>query len=180
MVLLVGTAYALSEREVNSNPIFTKYESQKVSFDTANAFVAWCQYFHSQGIEFPEVVTAQCFLETSYLTSDIYRNGNNLFGIKYVAPKVGKHKYAVGIYAGHAKYLRKSMSVRHYRAYQARMLVLAKSQGRSPKSREDYFALLEDLPHRRGKRYAEDPNYIPKLRTLIARGLAQNPPSVSL
>lgn len=156
------------EKVVNSS-VITNYEA--ATYDTTSALKAFSTYFESKGILFSDIVAAQCFLETGYLTSRMYKENNNLFGIKYVQPKKGEHPFAFGERLGHAYYLSKGKSVAHYRSYQKRMLNLARLQGRYPKNNEEYFALLEDLPHARGKRYAEDPQYIAKLREILRKEL---------
>jgi hypothetical protein len=97
------------------------------------------------GIREPDIVYAQILLETGYLTSDLCIKYNNLCGMKY--PRIRKTK-AVGRF--------KSMSV--YRTWQ--------------ESIEDY-KIYQDLYYKGGDyyqflngRYAEDPNYIKKLKEL--------------
>lgn len=166
VVLLLLGAF-LGEREVNSTIVITKYNTRGI--DTTTAFRAWSSYFAEEGIAFSDIVTAQCFLETDFLSSQIYEENFNLFGMKYRAPKNGKkHLYAEGERYDHAYYLNRYKSVQHYNAYQKNMLFLAKKQGRYPTNNEEYFALLEDLPHCRGCRYATDPLYVSKLRNIIA------------
>jgi flagellum-specific peptidoglycan hydrolase FlgJ len=48
------------------------------------------------------LVLAQSALETGYWTSDVFRNGNNAFGMRLASVR---DTPAVGVYAGHAKYL---------------------------------------------------------------------------
>lgn len=64
----------------------------------------------------------------------------------------------------HAYYNTVLDAIEDYRLYQARMLYLAKQQGRPCATNEDYFALLEDLPHLRGHRYAQDLDYVKKVK----------------
>lgn len=114
------------------------------------------------GIEFPEVVVAQIMLETAYLSSDIYRNNNNLFGMKY-----NERGYATGIRKGHAAYPNKVASIKDYKEWQDMVLKLCKQNGMKVTTTEDYLYVLDHLPLCDNCRYAEDKLYTKKLRFII-------------
>lgn len=133
--------------------------------DSVQILRQWCDYFIDQGLAFPEVVTAQMVHETDFLSSKIYKENNNLFGMKK-----NKRGYCVGERNGHALYVNTLMSVKDYKAYQNRMLFYAAKQNRYPHTNEEYMALLRDLPQfgcGKGVCYAEDPNYLNSLRKRI-------------
>lgn len=130
--------------------------------DTAQIYKGWCNYFEKVGIKFPEVVTAQMVHETNFCTSKILRENNNMFGMK-----LNKRGFCSGELNGHAYYKSVALSIMDYREYQRMMLRLADVQKRTPHTNDEYMKLLEDLPHLRGARYAEDKNYIPSLRKRI-------------
>jgi len=57
------------------------------------------------------LVLAQSALESAYWTSDVYRNGNNAFGLRLASVR---DTPAVGVYAGHAQYLNLQDSAMDY------------------------------------------------------------------
>jgi flagellum-specific peptidoglycan hydrolase FlgJ len=122
-------------------------------------YTAWCDYLSSIGVKFVRVVVAQLVLETGYLTSKVFKENHNGFGMKM--HRRGKAK---GIRNGHAYYESFKDSILDYLVYQQMILRLAKEQGYVIKTDEDYLWLLDHLPHCTNCRYAEDPNYVQKLR----------------
>jgi hypothetical protein len=81
--------------------------------------------------------------------------------------KLNKRGFCAGEKNGHAYYKNIILSILDYKEYQSMMLRLAAVQNRTPHNNEEYMKLLEDLPHLRGARYAEDKLYIPSLRKRI-------------
>lgn len=102
--------------------------------------------------KFPYIVFAQAKLETGNFKSQIFVENNNLFGMKEAKKRITT---AEGTQYGHAYYESWTKSLFDYGFYFERNLS-------SFKSEEDYFSFLS-------KYYAEDPNYVSKLRSLIAR-----------
>lgn len=104
----------------------------------------------------PEVVIAQSIVETGNYSSDIFLTAGNLFGMKTARVRPYTH---YGEYKGHADYLGNwRLSVIDYALWQAREV--SKS---NVKSTEDYLTLLKL------KGYAEDEQYIQKLRNTIKK-----------
>jgi len=109
-----------------------------------------------EGIKYQEVVLLQSRLETGYYTSDIFLNGNNLFGMKY---PTHRQTVATGTYRDHAKYDHWSDSVIDYALWQQYYI----SRGYRIGEGEDtdfYLVFLKSIP------YAEDKRYVSKLVTL--------------
>jgi flagellum-specific peptidoglycan hydrolase FlgJ len=109
---------------------------------------------------------AQIVHETDFFSSKVFKENNNLFGMKE-----NRRGFCKGTKNGHAFYVSKEQSIKDYRAYQNWMLYVAAHNGKYPKTNEDYMALLEDLPQfwpRRYVRYATDPNYVASLRKRLA------------
>lgn len=159
LVLAFAIALVFRDKELHSKTLITRIDS----IDSSTIFKAYCDYFDHVGIKFPEVVTAQFTLETNFGTSLVYKENHNMFGMK-----CSRRRFALCEKNGHAAYANCADSVRDYLAYQRMMLRLAEKQGRTPHTNEEYMALLEDLPHLRGHRYATDPNYVQKLRVHLA------------
>jgi uncharacterized FlgJ-related protein len=104
--------------------------------------------------------------ETDFLSSKIYRENHNMFGMKE-----NKRGYCKGQKNGHAYYESPIQSIKDYRAYQNRILFYAAKQNRYPHTNEEYMALLRDLPQfgcGKGVCYAEDPLYLQHLRARLA------------
>lgn len=89
-------------------------------------------------IKFPEIVEAQARLETGNFTSNYFNNYHNLFGFR---SKKGYIKYTTWL-----------KSIEHYAIWQKKYY---------KNDNEDYFTFLERI------NYAEDTNYIIKLKTCI-------------
>jgi hypothetical protein len=102
-------------------------------------------------IKEPEIVFRQARIETAEFTSNIFRYGKNLFGMK--VPKY-RCTSAVGECRGHAQYVHFTDSVRDYKYWQDYYI----SRGWVT---EDYLAFLW------GIRYATDVTYIDKLKEIV-------------
>lgn len=114
-----------------------------------------------EGIMYRDIVLLQSRLETGNYTSDIFRNGNNLFGMKYPAQRP---TVATGIYKEHAQYAHWSDSVVDYALWQKYYLSRGYRLGSEIDS-DFYLVFLNCIP------YAEDPRYVTKLVALSQRDL---------
>ena len=103
-------------------------------------------------IKFPHIAYAQSLIETGHFKSKIFRENNNLFGMKQARTRVTT---AQGTQFNHAYYGSWQESVYDYAFYQCRYLS-------SIRNEEEYLAYLS-------RSYAEDPNYIYKIRNLIKK-----------
>ena len=107
-------------------------------------------YLKEINIKFPDIVKAQATLETGYFKSEKVIVNHKLFGMKVAKLRPTT---ALGENLGHAFYDNWKQSVLDYAFYQAAYL-------RQIKTDDEYLAYLE-------LNYAEDPNYINKLKKLI-------------
>lgn len=120
----------------------------------------YMRVFELAEIRFPTVVYAQMIHETGGFKSDIFLKGNNMFGMK-----ASSRKFHCGVYKGHAKYESTAQSLLDYKAWQDAML-----KNRSINTEEEYLYFLQHLfKNNDGSwvSYAEDKNYIPKLKHYI-------------
>lgn len=101
-------------------------------------------------IKFPHIVMAQSILETGDFKSHIFRENNNLFGMKQAMSRVNTAK---GTKNNHAYYDSWEESVYDYAFYQCRFLSGIGTE-------EDYFRYL-------GNSYAEAGNYVVMLKKVI-------------
>jgi uncharacterized FlgJ-related protein len=100
-------------------------------------------------VKYYDIVYAQAIVETGRFTSNIFRNGNNLFGMKLARQRPTT---AIGEYKGHAKYRSWEHSVMDYALFQA-------AYTKKCKTREEYLQYLK-------RNYAGDPDYVNKVRQI--------------
>jgi uncharacterized FlgJ-related protein len=93
----------------------------------------------AQGVDFPEIVTAQAILETGYFKSYACLQQNNLFGLRDNKGKYMSFPHWTDAVAAYKKYI----------------------QRYNHPVPEDYYAYLQELG------YAEDPQYIDKLKQIV-------------
>lgn len=108
------------------------------------------EYIEELNIKFPDIVYAQAVIETGEFSSPIFKDNHNLFGMKCAASRPYTHK---GEGRGHAVYDNWKESVLDYALYQASYL-------RELRTEEQYYEYI-------GNHYAEDPNYVTKIRNVV-------------
>ena len=169
-IVLICLVFILSSYKVpGGEPVMTeelRFQSERALFNYQIKYEPFsedlllkCLYY--EGIKYQDIVLLQSQLETGHYTSDIFLNGNNLFGMKYPnrRPTV-----ATGIYKEHAKYAHWSDSVVDYAMWQEYYL----SRGYRLEGEIDddfYLIILKSIP------YAEDSRYVPKLVEMSQRDL---------
>jgi len=130
-------------------------DSQNKDNFTFNSFKT---YLKELNIKYPHIVMAQAMLETNHFQSHIFKENHNLFGMKVATRRPTTNK---GEDNGHAYYDNWRESVQDYAFYSAVYLNELNSE-------DDYFTFLSQY-------YAEDPNYIDKLKNIIQKNkLNQN------
>lgn len=98
------------------------------------------------GIKFPDVVFAQAVLESGNFTSNLFKNHNNLFGMKL--PKI-RETVAIGrVKNGYAKYNSWSESIYDYFLWQNYML-----SKKDISTKKDYLVFINKI-------YAENKSYV--------------------
>jgi uncharacterized FlgJ-related protein len=107
------------------------------------------QYVIELNIKFPHIVIAQSQIETGYYSSKIFKENNNLFGMKVATQRPTTNK---GTENNHAYYENWKASVIDYALYQAKYLSKLKTE-------DEYLQYLS-------QNYAEDPNYIIKVKSI--------------
>ena len=110
------------------------------------------KYLKQLNIKYPHIVFAQAQLETGYFTSDIFKENNNLFGMRQAYQRATTAK---GTQYKHAYYDHWQSSVLDYGLYSNKYLSKLKSE-------KAYFKYLKD-------NYAEDKTYVPKLKQIIEK-----------
>jgi flagellum-specific peptidoglycan hydrolase FlgJ len=107
-------------------------------------------YILELNVKYPHIVMAQAELETGSFKSKIFKENHNLFGMKVATKRPTTNK---GEENGHAYYENWRESVVDYAFYSAQYLSNIKSEA-------EYFEYLKQS-------YAEDPNYVEKLKQII-------------
>lgn len=103
-------------------------------------------------VKFPYIVLAQCKLETGYYKSKVFKENNNLFGMKEARVRVNTAK---GTNLNHAYYENWQQSVYDYAFFQSRYMAKARTEA-------EYFAALDAS-------YAEASRYSESLKAIIKR-----------
>jgi len=103
-------------------------------------------------VKFPYIAFAQSKLETGNFTSKIFRENNNLFGMREAKQRITT---AQGTEHNHAYYHTWYESVLDYSFYQCKYLSNINTE-------EQYFQYL-------GQSYAENPNYVSVLKDMIIK-----------
>lgn len=107
------------------------------------------QYVIELNIKFPHIVIAQSQVETGHYKSKIFKENNNLFGMKEAKQRPTTNK---GTENNHAYYDNWKASVIDYALYQSKYLSKLKTE-------DEYLQYLS-------QNYAEDPNYIIKVKSI--------------
>ncbi len=103
-------------------------------------------------VRFADVAVAQAKLETNTFRSNIFVENNNLFGMKEAKTRIN---LARGSQYGHAYYDSWEDSVLDYAMWCA-------TYAKHCRTNEQFLSLLNGY-------YAEDPNYVAKLRKIMSR-----------
>ena len=118
---------------------------------TPERFKFYIDYF---GLDYPSLVYSQAILETGDFGSQIFEENNNLFGMKF---PITRPTFSTKENLGHAMYSSYICSLKDYRIYQ--FLYYSKDSTKY----SDYFDFLKK------RKYAEDPKYIKKLKSIDRR-----------
>jgi hypothetical protein len=108
-------------------------------------------YLTELNIPHADIVYAQAVLETGNFTSSIFKKNNNLFGMKVATIRPSTN---IGEDDGHAAFKHWRHSVIDYALYSAYYVPVL--------NQAEYLDFLS-------KRYAEDPNYISKVKQIVEK-----------
>ena len=110
------------------------------------------KYIQTLNFRFPHIILAQSKLESNFYKSGIFVENHNIFGMKEARIRAN---LAQGTNRGHAYYNDWKESVLDYALYYSTYLYELKTE-------DQYFDYLKQY-------YAEDPNYVSKLKSLIKK-----------
>jgi len=133
------------------NQIITE-EARLIIMKEQNAFSKekLKEYIIQLNIKFPHIVLAQSELESNHYKSPIFKENNNMFGMKQARIRPTTN---TGENRGHAVFDTWRDCVVDYAFYSAAYL-------KDIKTEDQYFQYIKAY-------YAEDPNYVSKLRTIL-------------
>lgn len=151
--LLVGCYIGISYIKKNKTLLLTD-EEKLIIIQEHNQFTEekLVEKLIELNIKFPHIALAQAKLETGNYTSKVFRENNNLFGMREAKQRITTAK---GTEHNHAYYHTWFESVLDYSFYQCRYLSNIRTE-------EQYFEYLSQS-------YAEDPNYVTVLKGMINR-----------
>jgi len=144
-IIVAMTFYTGYKEGCNDAARIPTEQSISIESSTEDAFEEgkFKEYLQDLNVKFPHIVYAQAVLETGRFSSKIFRNNNNLFGMKEARQRATTN---AGTELGHAVYNNWRESVVDYALYQCAFLSKIRTE-------EAYYAYLRE-------NYAEDPNYI--------------------
>jgi uncharacterized FlgJ-related protein len=153
--LIIGAFFALiinlsltSHVPVNQ-PVVTIKPAQEKDFSEDQLYT----YIKELNIKFPHIVMAQAKLESANFTSNIFKENNNLFGMKEAKVRISTNK---GTNRGHAKYDNWKECVLDYALYQATYLSKFKTETKYYSYLAEHYAQNEsyaDLVKQIAKHY---------------------------
>lgn len=144
-ILLILIGVLIANSSINTNPVVI---SKTNPFNEEKLV----SYLKELNIKYPYIALAQAKIETGNYTSKVFKNNNNLFGMKQARSRATTAK---GTAFNHALYSSWEESVIDYALYSASYMSKIKSE-------KEYLARL-------GRSYAQDPMYVIKLKALIEK-----------
>jgi len=154
--------------------------SSEVSFDSltiSSIWPIWEKKLTDEGVKFPRIFFVQMILETGYLKSPIRKGNNNLVGMKRnsrgmcLNPPGKECPKDKCVDCVHACYASEYHCIKDYAQWQAiRLSVYEAHYKKRVTTEADYFNFLNNIVIRGqpGYRYAEDPAYTDKLKSLLS------------
>jgi len=146
-IISLAISFYMQTEKLNTIKYITE-ETRMLVINQENEFseVKLKEYIIGLNIKFPHIVFAQAKLESGYFKSTIFKENNNLFGMRVASRRPTTNK---GENRGHAVFDTWKESVLDYAFYQARFLGDIKTEG-------EYIQYLK-------ANYAEDPGYVDKV-----------------
>lgn len=150
LALLLILSSSIGLLFVNDTIIVNKEGTFAISHENTFSEELLKEYIDELNIPFPEIVFAQAKLESNNFKSKIFRENNNLFGMKKASIR---STTASGEQYNHAVYESWKESVLDYALWSCKYLS-------NIKTKEQYLAYL-------GDNYAEDTLYTEKLKSIL-------------
>jgi len=147
--LLLMLIFLLNWKPKLYSDLELEHISTKNPYFTENALI---KLLKDCNVKYPHIVLAQAKLESAGFTSEVFKNNNNMFGMRKAYQRITTAQSEKMTYAYYKDWRE---SVFDYAMYQSEAMG-------SVSNENEYYAKL-------GSRYAEDPQYIFKLQNLVKR-----------
>lgn len=153
LLLIIGVTglciwFELYNKLVNNNPVKLVVINTNYEQDTTFSEIELVHYLEILNVKHPDIVYAQAKLESGNFNSPLFKLNNNLFGMKAIGKRPTT---SIGSRYGFAYFKTWRDSVLDYVIYQCLYL--------NNKSYEEYLHYLDTV-------YAEDPDYINKIKNI--------------
>ncbi len=164
VLFLLLIPYAVEHKAISMSQMAVEERTEEFDLSTAEFTPSNLKaYILQKKIKHPQIVYTQAILETGAFQSKIFKENNNLFGMRYIhdckcsiTRNGTRITTALGSRYKHAFYSSWQQSVDDYLHWQSMFK-------RTPiETRKQYFDLLH-------KRYAEDKRYVAVLKKIIAK-----------
>ena len=144
-MFILAVTFTLTSNSSKPSQIPVKEEVKTTDFTEEKLI----EYVKELNIKFPHIVLAQARLESGNFKSNIFKENNNLFGMKEAKQRISTNK---GTNLGHAKYESWKECVLDYALYQATYLSKFKTE-------KQYYSYLAD-------NYAANGRYVKLLKDI--------------
>lgn len=143
--IITSTNYTINKFKFNEVNIDSLFEKNKIEI--------YLLYFEilEKNIQYPDIVLAQAILESGYMTSQIFIENNNLFGMRFPERR---ETTAISENKGYSVYDCWTDSVKDYKLFQDFLF------RNKEKTRDEYFDYLSRI-------YAEDGSYVAFVKEII-------------
>lgn len=143
--IITSTNYTINKFKFNEVNIDSLFEKNKIEI--------YLLYFEilENNIQYPDIVLAQAILESGYMTSQIFIENNNLFGMRFPERR---ETTAISENKGYSVYDCWTDSVKDYKLFQDFLF------RNKEKTRDEYFDYLSRI-------YAEDGSYVAFVKEII-------------
>lgn len=136
----------------STNTIFNRIIHNNTTIVTTIPFSedALIEQLNKCNVKYPHIVLAQAKLESNNFTSKVFKENNNMFGMRKARRRITSSQSEKNTYAYYRDWVD---CVYDYAMYQSEVMC-------SVSNEDGYFAKL-------GEKYAEDPLYVTKLKGMI-------------
>lgn len=148
LLLIIGVTGLYIWLVSYNNPVKTVIINTNYEQDITFSEIELVHYLEILNVKYPDIVYAQARLESGNFNSPVFKLNNNLFGMKTIG---NRPTTSIGSRYGFAHFKTWMDSVLDYVIYQCLYL--------NNKSYEEYLYYLDNV-------YAEDPNYINKIKNI--------------
>lgn len=146
--IIIGNTFWLFRLQTHNNQIVIN-QSITINKDTTFSILNLREYILQLNIKHPKVVLAQAIIESGHFKSKLFRENNNLFGMRHAKQR---HCISEGSKNGYAIYNNWRESVIDYAFYQKTYL--------SNLSQDEYIKSIQ-------KRHCSDKNYTKLINQII-------------